>query len=90
MAQREERLEPLALGVAEVLHVVEAFAAAKQGADGDDQKVDQIVILGPVDARVGQVLEVGDQTEFWMRVHPHSSKHTVQKYKAKMAHWPEI
>ena len=40
------------------------LARAEQRADGDGQHVDQFVILGAIDARVGQVLEVCDQTEF--------------------------
>ena len=54
------------------------------------EQVDEPVLAGAGDARVGQVLEVGDQAEFWMRVHPHSSKHTVQKYKAKLSHPEEL
>jgi len=88
--QFEKGFEPVFLGVTEVLHVVEALAAAQERADGDDEQVDQPVLAGAGDARVGQVLEVRDQAEFGMRVHPHSSKHTVQKYKDKMSHLLEI
>ena len=88
--QFETGFEPVFLGVAEILHVVVALAAAQQGTDGHDVQVDEPVLPRAHHARVGQVLEVREQTEFWMRKHPHSSKHTVQKYKAKMAHRPEI
>lgn len=70
VAQREKGFEPVVLGVAEILHVVEGFAGAEQRADGDDQEVNQVVILGAMDARVGQVLEVFDQTELGMIWHP--------------------
>ena len=81
MAQRQKSLEPLVFGLAKVGHVVEAGAAAEQRADGDDQHIDQLVISAALDARVRQVFEMFDQTEFWMRLHPHSSKHYFQKYK---------
>jgi len=58
------------LGVAEILRVVEGFTGAEQRANDADQEVNQIVILGAIDARVGQVFEVFDQTEFGMVLHP--------------------
>ena len=85
-AQAQKSAEPLAFGHAEILHVVEAFAAAEQTAQGDDEHVDQIVFAACGDARVGQLLELFDQTESVMRLHPVSCNHTVQKYKAKMSH----
>jgi hypothetical protein len=57
--------------MSEVLHVIEALAAANQGANGDDQKIDQIMLLGAVDAGIGDGLEVFDKTEFgWLGLHP--------------------
>ena len=59
VAQREKCFEPVFLGLAEVLHVVEGFARAEQRADDDGQHVNQFVILRALDARVGQVFEIG-------------------------------
>ena len=84
-AQAQEGLEPAGLGVADVFHVVEAFAAAEQTAQGDDEHVDQFVVAAAAHARAGQLLKLLDQTQTMMRLHPDSSKHTVQKYKAKMS-----
>ena len=81
--QFEKGFEPVLLGVAEVFHVVVALAAAQERADGDDQEVDEPVFPGAGDARVGQVLEVRDQTQFWMRAHPHPSK-----FPAGVPFWP--
>ena len=91
VAQREKGFEPVMLGVAEVLHVVEALSTAQQGTQGDDEDVGQIVIAPALDTGIRQLFEVCEQAEFGRRVgrrilHPVSSSHTVQKYKAKMAH----
>ncbi len=56
--QVQEGSEPILLGPAEVLHVVEGFARAEQRADGDGQHVDQLVILRAIHSRVRQVFEV--------------------------------
>jgi len=39
--------------------------------DGDDQDISQLVLLGAIDGRIGQVLEAFAQTEFGMILHPH-------------------
>jgi len=62
VAQGEKSLEPLPLGAAELLPVVEAFASAEQGADGDDQDIDQVVGLGAVDPRVNYIFKMFDKT----------------------------
>jgi len=79
-------LNHFVFGLAEVFHVVEAFATAEQAAQGDHEHVDQLVFAAASHARIGQLSQMGDETEFWMHLHPHSSKHTVQKYKVKMSH----
>ena len=81
MARREKGFEPCLFGLAKVGHVVEAGAAAEQRAEGKDQHIDQVVIRAAWDTRVRQVLEMFDQAELWMRLHPHSSEHYRQKYK---------
>jgi hypothetical protein len=44
--------------------LVEGFARTQQGADGDDQNIDQIVIFSAIDARVWHVRNMRDQTRF--------------------------
>src|SRR5262245_11368669 len=62
VGQFQEALEPPPLGVAELLHVVEAVGAAEDGARGEDEDVLELVLLGAVNARVGQGGEVaGDR-----------------------------
>ena len=72
-------------GLTEILHVVEALAPAEQRAHGDDENVDERVLRGARHARIGEVLEVLDQTEFGMRLHPLSFRHLFQKYQANFA-----
>ena len=90
IAQAGKRFEPVVFGMAEVLPVIEALAAAQQGADGDGRDVDEIVIAAALDTRIGQVLEMFEQAELGRRVGrrvlpPVSCMHTVQKYKGKIA-----
>jgi hypothetical protein len=61
VAQGEKGFEPVLLGMAEVLHVIEGLPGAEQRANGDDQDVNQIVVFGAVDPGIGQVLEIGKQ-----------------------------
>ena len=70
VAQWEKGFEPVLLGLAEILHVVEGLAGAEQRADRNDQNVNEVMILGAIDARIGQVFEMFDQTEFGMILHP--------------------
>ena len=62
VGQFQKRLEPFVLGVAEVLHVVEAFSPAQQRADPDDQHIDQTVFSGSRDARIGYLAKAFQQT----------------------------
>ena len=95
VAQAQEGFQPVEPDLAEVLHVGEALAAAEDRAQGDGEEVGQIVIHRGRDARIGHLLQAGEQAGEWgfgdvsgveMRLHPVSSRHTVQKYKDKMAH----
>lgn len=71
VAQAQERLEPILLGVTEFFHVIERLAATEQGADRDDQDADQVMLLGAIDARIGQMVEVFDEVARGMlMVHP--------------------
>jgi hypothetical protein len=81
IAQGEKRLEPVLPGFAKIFHVVEAFSSAQQCADGDDEHVDQIVILRTVDSPVSQIFKMFDETNFRMLLHPMLFKHMYQKYK---------
>lgn len=81
IAQGEKRLEPVLLGFAKAFHVVEAFSGAQQGANGDHEHVNQIVIFGAVDSRVSQIFKMFDETNFRMLLHPMLFKHMHQKYK---------
>jgi hypothetical protein len=57
--------------MAEIFHVMERLTATEQGANRDYQDVDQVVILGAIDARIGEVLEVFDEVVGGMLiVHP--------------------
>ena len=82
LGQFEKSFEPVMLGLAKILHVIEAFAPAEQRADGDDEQIDQPVIPGALDARVGQILKMNDQTEFRMRTHPVSFRQCAKKYQS--------
>src|SRR5262249_57366540 len=63
MGQGQEALEPVALSTAEGLDVGPGLSSADDGAEGDDEDVGQGVELGAVDARVGQVGEVVQQSQ---------------------------
>ena len=56
--QLEQSLEPVVLGLAEFLHIHEAFRAAEQRADRDDEDVVQAMRLAALDARVWELTEV--------------------------------
>jgi hypothetical protein len=58
VGQGEEGLEPVVLGLAEVLHGVPGVGPGDDGADGDGDDVEQLVQPGAVDAGVGQVGEM--------------------------------
>ena len=58
VGQRQEALEPIVLGGAELLDVGPGLGAADDGTQGNQEDVTQEVFLGPVDAGVGQVGEV--------------------------------
>jgi len=49
----KKSFEPLFLGFAEILHVIETFSRAEQTTYGNDQYVDQIVFFGSINPRVG-------------------------------------
>jgi hypothetical protein len=57
VGQIEEGLEPVLLGLAEVLDVVPGIGPGDHGTDGDGDDVEQFMEAGAVDARVGQVGE---------------------------------
>ncbi len=78
-AQAQKRLEPSAFGVAEAFHVIETFAAAEQTTQTDDRHVRQFVLAAALDARIRQPLQMLNQTESAMRLHPVSCAHC--KYK---------
>src|SRR6267143_366878 len=52
MAQFQKSFEPLFLGFAEILHVIETFSRAEQTTYRNDQHVDQIVFFGSINPRV--------------------------------------
>jgi hypothetical protein len=43
---------------------------AQSSVNGDDQEVNQVVILRAINPRIRQVFEVFDQTELGMFLHP--------------------
>src|SRR5262249_15142291 len=64
IGQGQEALEEVALGMAEGLDVRPGLGPTDDGAEGKDEDVGQGVELGAVDARVGQVGEVVQQSQF--------------------------
>ena len=56
-----EAAQPLALGLAKLLHLRKALRAAAQRADGDDQDVIERMAFGALDARVGELGEGLDE-----------------------------
>lgn len=60
--QSGQAAQPLAPGLAELLHVREPFRAAEQCADRDEQDVTERMAFGASDARVGDLREVMDET----------------------------
>jgi hypothetical protein len=54
----QESGEPFPFGIAEIPHVIRRFTSAKLRADRNDEDIDELVILGPVNFRVGGFLEV--------------------------------
>jgi hypothetical protein len=62
-AQRQEGAKPSFLGAAEFFHIVKVTPATEQAAHGDDHDVQQIMSAAPGHARVGEVLEMFDQTQ---------------------------
>jgi hypothetical protein len=52
MGQGEEGLQPSVLALAEELHILEAFPATQQGADSDDQHIEQAMLLRPLNTGV--------------------------------------
>src|SRR5262249_30696230 len=63
MGQGPEALEEVALGMAEGLAVGPGLGPPEDGAEGKDEEVGQGGELGAVDARVGQVGEVVQQSQ---------------------------
>jgi hypothetical protein len=59
--QLEEVLQPVLLAAAVEGDVLEALGLAEDGADGDDQDVDQLVLDPPGAARVLKLGKLGDQ-----------------------------
>ena len=78
-AQGEVGFEPVVLGAAELLHVVEGFAAAEQAAQGDDQDIARFMIAALDDARILEVGEQLDEGEGWGRsLHAAPCTHLVE------------
>ena len=69
-------------GMAEVGHVVEVGAAAKQVTDGTDEHIEQVVIAAVTCPRIGQVFGRLDQTEFRRGLHPPPCTHKSFLYNA--------
>ena len=65
----EERLEPVALDLAEVFDVVPGVGLGDDGADGDDEEFVEFVESGAVDAGVGQLGEMMGDGEFLVGWH---------------------
>ena len=62
VAQDQKGLQPVQPDLAELFHVVEALAAAQDGAQRDGEDVRQGVIDRGGDARIGHFLQDGEQT----------------------------
>ena len=58
LAQFQEGLKPLLLGIAEILHVIEGLSATEQGANSDNQHIHQIVKLPPFDSWLRHLAKV--------------------------------
>ena len=58
VGQCEQALEPVALGLAELLDVHKALGTAEQRAEGDEQNVVERMAFGAREARVFEVVEV--------------------------------
>jgi hypothetical protein len=54
-------------------------SGAEQAAKGDDQNVNQFMVTTTLDTRVGQLLQMFDQAESVMLLHPVSCTHCIYK-----------
>ena len=90
VAQPQKSFKPILFGSTKFLHIVEALCRAQQGAEGDDQHVDQIMIFSAIDSRIGQIFKVFDETQFRMLLHPTLFQHISVKHKAKFARLPNL
>src|SRR5262249_19786319 len=61
--QGQERPQPVAPGEAEPLDLLEAVGTADDGAERNGQDVVEPVLLGPIDAWVGQVGEIPGEVQ---------------------------
>ena len=52
MRQGEEGLEPGALALAKEFHILESFPARQECAQGNDEDIEEVVLLRPLNARV--------------------------------------
>ena len=50
MGQSQQGLEPGLLALAKEFHVLEAFSAGQEGADSDDQDIEEVMLLRPRNA----------------------------------------
>ena len=60
IGQVEELLEPRLFAFAKELHVLESVATDHDGPQGNNDDVDEAMLLGAFDSRVRQVLEMGN------------------------------
>ena|SRR5712691_21645 len=58
--QDQEGVQPGVLALAKECHSLQAFTPSEQGAEGHDQNIEQVVLLGPDNARVFSALEMVD------------------------------
>ena len=52
MGQGQEGLEPGVLALAKEFHILKAFTPGEEGAYGNDQNIEQVMFLRPLNTRV--------------------------------------
>jgi hypothetical protein len=78
MRQGQEGLQPWQLALAKEFHILKAFPTSQQGAQGNDQNIKEVVLLGPVNARVLSVSEMLDNRR--INVDRHGVRSSVDTY----------
>lgn len=86
VGEAQEGGKPIALDLAEVLHVVKRLAAAEQRTDDDGEDVGEFVMFGAVDPGIGEAFKVAHQAEVGDDAYRASAPaiHAFKKHRDKM------